>query len=54
MTTVTCNCSKTPTFFSSPITWINTRDRTSGVFCEAMTAGKPVITTEGSFLGLEV
>ena len=30
------------------------RDRTSGVFCEAMTSGKPVITTEGSFLGLEV
>ena len=30
------------------------RDRTSGVFCEAMTAGKPVITTEGSFPGLEV
>ena len=30
------------------------RDRTSGVFSEAMTAGKPVITTEGSFLGLEV
>ena len=29
-------------------------DRTSGVFCEALTAGKPVITTEGSFLGLEV
>ena len=29
-------------------------DRTSGVFCEAMTSGKPVITTEGSFLGLEV
>jgi len=30
------------------------RDRTSGVFCEAMTAGKPVLTTEGSFLALEV
>jgi glycosyltransferase involved in cell wall biosynthesis len=30
------------------------RDRTSGVFCEAMTAGKPAIATEGSFLGLEV
>jgi glycosyltransferase involved in cell wall biosynthesis len=30
------------------------RDRTSGVFCEAMASGKPVITTEGSFLGLEV
>ena len=29
-------------------------DRTSGIFCEAMTSGKPVITTEGSFLGLEV
>jgi glycosyltransferase involved in cell wall biosynthesis len=29
-------------------------DRTSGVFCEALTAGKPAITTEGSFLGLEV
>jgi glycosyltransferase involved in cell wall biosynthesis len=29
-------------------------DRTSGVLCEALTAGKPVITTEGSFLGLEV
>jgi glycosyltransferase involved in cell wall biosynthesis len=29
-------------------------DRTSGVFCEAMTSGKPVITTEGSFLGVEV
>lgn len=29
-------------------------DRTSGVFCEALKAGKPVITTEGSFLGLEV
>ncbi|HEY5742289.1 MAG TPA: glycosyltransferase [Terrimicrobiaceae bacterium] len=29
-------------------------DRTSGVFCEAMTAGKPVIATEHSFLGLEV
>ena len=29
-------------------------DRTSSVFCEAKTAGKPVITTEGSFLGLEV
>ncbi|HEY5814254.1 MAG TPA: glycosyltransferase, partial [Terrimicrobiaceae bacterium] len=28
--------------------------RTSGVFCEAMTAGKPVIATENSFLGLEV
>jgi glycosyltransferase involved in cell wall biosynthesis len=30
------------------------RDRTSGVFCEAMTAGKPSIVTEGSFLELEV
>jgi glycosyltransferase involved in cell wall biosynthesis len=30
------------------------RDRTSGVICEAMTAGKPVITTEGSFLALDV
>lgn len=30
------------------------RDRTSGVFCEAMTAGKPSIVSEGSFLGLEV
>ncbi|HEY5706499.1 MAG TPA: glycosyltransferase [Terrimicrobiaceae bacterium] len=29
------------------------RDRTSGVFCEAMASGKPVITTEGSFCGLE-
>jgi glycosyltransferase involved in cell wall biosynthesis len=29
-------------------------DRTSGVLCEALTAGKPAITTEGSFLGLEV
>ena len=29
-------------------------DRTSGVFCEAVTSGKPVITTRGSFLGLEV
>ena len=29
-------------------------DRTSGVFCEARTSGKPVITTEGSYLGLEV
>jgi glycosyltransferase involved in cell wall biosynthesis len=29
-------------------------DRTSGVFCEAMTSGKPVITTQGSFLGQEV
>ncbi len=29
-------------------------DRTSSVFCEAKTAGKPVITTEGSFVGLEV
>ena len=30
------------------------RDRTSGVFCEAMTSGKPTIVNEGSFLGLEV
>jgi glycosyltransferase involved in cell wall biosynthesis len=30
------------------------RDRTSGVFCEAMTSGKPAIVNEGSFLGLEV
>ncbi|MGB8465186.1 MAG: glycosyltransferase, partial [Terrimicrobiaceae bacterium] len=30
------------------------RDRTSGVFCEAMASAKPVITTEGSFLGREV
>ena len=30
------------------------RDRTSGVFCEAMASAKPVITTEGSFPGLEV
>jgi glycosyltransferase involved in cell wall biosynthesis len=29
-------------------------DRTSGIFCEARTSGKPVITTEGSYLGLEV
>lgn len=29
-------------------------DRSSGVFCEARTSGKPVITTEGSYLGLEV
>jgi glycosyltransferase involved in cell wall biosynthesis len=29
-------------------------DRTSGVFCEARTSGKPVLTTEGSYLGLEV
>jgi glycosyltransferase involved in cell wall biosynthesis len=29
-------------------------DRTSGVFCEAMTAGKPAIVSAGSFLGLEV
>jgi glycosyltransferase involved in cell wall biosynthesis len=29
-------------------------DRTSGVFCEAMTAGKPSIVSQGSFLGLEV
>ncbi len=29
-------------------------DRTSGIFCEAMTSGKPVITTEDSFLGVEV
>ncbi len=29
-------------------------DRTSGVFCEARTSGKPVITTEGSYLGREV
>ena len=54
MTRATCNCSRTPTFFSFPIIWRNTSDRTSGVFCEAMTSGKPVITTEGSFLGLEV
>jgi glycosyltransferase involved in cell wall biosynthesis len=30
------------------------RDRTSGVFCEAITSGKPTIVNEGSFLGLEV
>jgi glycosyltransferase involved in cell wall biosynthesis len=30
------------------------RDRTSGVFCEAMTSGKPAIVNDGSFLGLEV
>lgn len=30
------------------------RDRTSGVFCEAMTSGKPSIISDGSFLGLEV
>jgi glycosyltransferase involved in cell wall biosynthesis len=30
------------------------QDRTSGVFCEAMTAGKPAIVSEGSFLGWEV
>ena len=30
------------------------QDRTSGVFCEAMTSGKPTIVNEGSFLGLEV
>jgi glycosyltransferase involved in cell wall biosynthesis len=30
------------------------RDRTSGVFCEAMTSGKPTIVSEGSFIGLEV
>jgi glycosyltransferase involved in cell wall biosynthesis len=29
-------------------------DRSSGVFCEARTSGKPVITTEGSYLGFEV
>ena len=30
------------------------RDRTSGVFCEAVTSGKPTIVNEGSFLALEV
>jgi glycosyltransferase involved in cell wall biosynthesis len=30
------------------------RERTSGVFCEAMVAGKPVITTRGSWMGGEV
>ena len=30
------------------------QDRTSGVFCEAMTSGKPSIVSDGSFLGLEV
>ena len=30
------------------------QDRTSSVFCEAMTSGKPTIVNEGSFLGLEV
>ena len=30
------------------------RDRTSGVFCEAMTSGKPAIVNEGSFLAREV
>ncbi len=30
------------------------RDRTSGVFCEAITSGKPTIVNEGSFLALEV
>ncbi len=26
-------------------------DRTSGIFCEAMTAGKPLVATEGTLLG---
>ncbi len=30
------------------------QDRTSSVFCEAMTSGKPTIVNEGSFLGSEV
>jgi glycosyltransferase involved in cell wall biosynthesis len=30
------------------------QDRTSSVFCEAMTSGKPSIVNDGSFLGLEV
>ena len=51
---VTCDSFRTPTFFSCLITWKNTSDRTSAVFCEARTSGKPVITTEGSFLGREV
>jgi glycosyltransferase involved in cell wall biosynthesis len=30
------------------------RDRTSGVFCEALSAGKPVIVSQGSLMGLQV
>jgi glycosyltransferase involved in cell wall biosynthesis len=30
------------------------RERTSGVFCEALSAGKPVIVSQGSFMGLQV
>ena len=29
-------------------------DRTSGVFCEALSSGKPVVATAGSFPGREV
>lgn len=30
------------------------QDRTSSLFCEAMTAGKPLIATEGTFMGRDV
>ncbi|HEY5779986.1 MAG TPA: glycosyltransferase family 4 protein [Terrimicrobiaceae bacterium] len=30
------------------------KERTSGVFCEALSAGKPVIVSEGSLMGLQV
>jgi glycosyltransferase involved in cell wall biosynthesis len=30
------------------------RERTSGIFCEALSAGKPVIVSQGSFMGLQV
>ena len=30
------------------------RERTSGVFCEALSAGKPVIVSQGSLMGLQV
>jgi glycosyltransferase involved in cell wall biosynthesis len=30
------------------------KERSSGVFCEALSAGKPVIVSQGSFMGLQV
>jgi glycosyltransferase involved in cell wall biosynthesis len=30
------------------------RDRTSGIFCEALVSGKPVVTTEGSWMSAEL
>ena len=29
------------------------KERTSGVFCEALSAGKPVIVSQGSLMGLQ-